>query len=82
MSKSTLYRKIKTETNLSTSSFIRSIKLKKAAEMILTTNENLSSIAKKAGFNDTKYFRESFKKQFNTLPSNYRKQFKNDKEDS
>lgn len=81
MSKSTLYRKIKAETDHSTSSFIRSIKLKKAAEMILTTTDKLSNIAKKVGFNDTKYFRESFKKQFNTLPSNYRKQFKDNNTD-
>lgn len=82
MSKSTLYRKIKAETDLSTSSFIRSIKLKKAAEMILSSEEKLSHIAKNVGFNDCKYFRESFKKQFNTLPSSYRKQHKNGKENS
>ena len=72
MSQSTLYRKIKSLTGLSLTSFIRSIRLKKAAHLILIDDLNLSQIAYEVGFNDYKYFKTSFEKQFNCLPSKYK----------
>ncbi len=72
MSQSTLYRKIKSLTGLSLTSFIRSIRLKKAAHLILIDDLNLSQIAFEVGFNDYKYFKISFEKQFNCLPSKYK----------
>mgnify|MGYP001238616838 FL=1 len=72
MSQSSLYRKIKSLTGLSLTGFIRSIRLKKAAEMILSENKKLSTVALGVGFNDYKYFRKSFEKQFDCLPSEYR----------
>jgi signal transduction histidine kinase/DNA-binding response OmpR family regulator/ligand-binding sensor domain-containing protein len=71
MSRSSLFRKIKSLTGLSLSAFIRSIRLKKAAHLILTSDLNLSQIAYEVGFNDYKYFKTSFKKQFKCLPSKY-----------
>ena len=72
MSQSTLYRKIKSLTGLSLTSFIRSIRLKKAAHLILIDELNLSQIAYEVGFNDYKYFKISFEKQFKCLPSKYK----------
>ena len=72
MSQSTLYRKIKSLTGLSLTSFIRSIRLKKAAHLILIEDLNLSQIAYEVGFNDYKYFKISFEKQYNCLPSKYK----------
>ena len=72
MSQSTLYRKIKSLTGLSLTGFMRSIRLKKAAEIILMENEKLNAVAFRVGFNDYKYFGESFKKQFGCLPSEYK----------
>lgn len=72
MSQSTLYRKIKSLTGLSLTSFIRSIRLKKAANLILINDLNLSQIAYEVGFNDYKYFKVSFEKQYNCLPSKYK----------
>jgi signal transduction histidine kinase/ligand-binding sensor domain-containing protein/DNA-binding response OmpR family regulator len=72
MSQSTLYRKIKSLTGLSLTSFIRSIRLKKAAHLILIDDLNLSQIAYEVGFNDYKYFKVSFEKQFKCLPSKYK----------
>ncbi|MCF8321593.1 MAG: response regulator [Flavobacterium sp.] len=72
MSQSTLYRKIKSLTGLSLTSFIRSIRLKRAAHLILIDDLNLSQIAFEVGFNDYKYFKISFEKQFNCLPSKYK----------
>jgi signal transduction histidine kinase/ligand-binding sensor domain-containing protein/DNA-binding response OmpR family regulator len=72
MSQSTLYRKIKSLTGLSLTSFIRSIRLKKAAHLILNSDLNLSQISYEVGFNDYKYFKISFEKQFKCLPSKYK----------
>ncbi|MCL6258263.1 response regulator [Aquiflexum sp. TKW24L] len=72
MSQSTLFRKIKSLTGLSLTGFIRSIKLKKAAELILQSDTKLSQVAHESGFNDYKYFKNSFEQQFGCLPSEYK----------
>lgn len=76
MSQSTLYRKIKSLTGLSLTGFIRSIRLKKGAQIILSSNLKLSHVAYEVGFNDYKHFKKSFKEQFNCLPSDYKQQKK------
>jgi AraC-like DNA-binding protein len=72
MSRTLLYTKLKALTGHSLSEFIRTIRLKKAAQMIAQTDINISEIAYDVGFNDLKYFRKSFKTLFNMLPSEYR----------
>ncbi len=72
MSQSTLYRKIKSITGLSIAGFIRSIRLKKAAEMLISEDTKLSAIAYSVGFNDYKYFKRSFTEQFGLSPKTYR----------
>jgi signal transduction histidine kinase/DNA-binding response OmpR family regulator/ligand-binding sensor domain-containing protein len=73
MSRSSLFRKIKSLTGLSLSAFIRSVRLKKAALLILTEEDiSLKEVAFQVGFNTYKYFKISFQKQFNCLPSHYK----------
>lgn len=72
MSQSTLYRKIKSLTGLSITAFIRSVRLKKAAQLILSDSAKLREVAFQVGFNDYKHFRLSFHQQFGCLPSDYR----------
>tara|TARA_B100000809_G_scaffold43630_2_gene37910 strand:+ start:49078 stop:53193 length:4116 start_codon:yes stop_codon:yes gene_type:complete len=72
MSRSVLYRKLKALTNQSITEFIRTIKLKKAGQLVANTKMHISEIAYEVGFSDLKYFRKCFKSQFNELPSNYR----------
>ncbi|SDD18676.1 Signal transduction histidine kinase [Algoriphagus faecimaris] len=72
MSQSTLFRKIKSLTGLSITAFIRSVRLKKAAQIILESNLKLSQVAFEVGFNDYKHFKKSFQQQFNCLPSEYK----------
>ena len=74
MSQSTLYRRVKSLTGLSISAFIRSVRLKKAAGLIITKDWKLSQVAYEVGFNDYKYFKSSFQKQFGCLPSEYKEQ--------
>lgn len=72
MSKSTLYRKLKSLTGMSITGFIRSVKLKKAAELIISKNWKLNQVAYESGFNDYKYFKTCFQEHFGCLPSEYR----------
>jgi signal transduction histidine kinase/DNA-binding response OmpR family regulator/ligand-binding sensor domain-containing protein len=72
MSQSTLFRKIKSLTGLSITGFIRALRIKKAAQLILQSNMKMSDIAFEVGFNDYKYFKKSFQQQFGCLPSEYR----------
>ncbi len=76
MSQSSLYRKIKSLTGLSLTAFIRSIRLKNAAKMMLNTDAKLNQVAYEVGFNDYKYFKKSFEKHFSCLPSEYKKREK------
>jgi signal transduction histidine kinase/ligand-binding sensor domain-containing protein/DNA-binding response OmpR family regulator len=72
MSRSALYRKLKSLTGQSINEFIRTIKLKRAAQLIAQTKRTISEIAYDLGFNDLKHFRKSFQKLFDELPSQYR----------
>lgn len=80
MSRSSLYRKLKSLTGQSISEFIRVIKLKRAAQLLVKSDLNISEIAFDLGFNDQKYFRKAFKKQFKMVPSEYRMEHKVDTE--
>jgi signal transduction histidine kinase/CheY-like chemotaxis protein/AraC-like DNA-binding protein len=71
-SKSQLYRKMKGLIGQSANEFIRTIRLKKAAELLLTKQDmSISEITYKVGFNDLQYFRSCFKKQYGITPSEY-----------
>ena len=72
MSRSVLFRKIKALTGQSISSFIRTIKIKRAGQLLTKTSMNISEIAYEVGFNDLKYFRKCFKNEFKEVPSDYR----------
>lgn len=72
-SKSTLYRKLKSLTDLSPVEFIRNIRLKHAARMLANNTGNISDIAFAVGFSDPKNFSKSFKIEFGFTPSEYQK---------
>jgi signal transduction histidine kinase/ligand-binding sensor domain-containing protein/CheY-like chemotaxis protein len=71
MSYSNLYKKIKTITGQSINGFIRFIRLRKSAEIMIQTNCNVNEAALRVGFSDVKYFRENFHKQFGVNPSEF-----------
>ena len=72
-SKSTLYRKLKSLTDLSPVEFIRNIRLKHAAQMLTNNTGNISDIAFAVGFNDPKHFSKCFKTEFGLTPREYQK---------
>ena len=71
MSKSILYEKLKSLTGKTINDFISSIRLKKAAELILIGELNLSEISMEVGYLDPNYFSKSFKKHFGVVPSKF-----------
>jgi len=67
-----LYRKIKGLTGESTNDFIRTIRLKRAAQLLISSKKSISEIVFEVGFNDAQHFRNIFKKLFGVLPTEYR----------
>ena len=71
LSRMQLYRKFKAITGLSANSFIRKVRLHKAAEMLKTGNFTVKEVTYDVGFIDLKYFRKCFYDEFGTNPSDY-----------
>jgi signal transduction histidine kinase/ligand-binding sensor domain-containing protein/DNA-binding response OmpR family regulator len=76
MSHSNLYKRVKAISGQSVNAFIRFIRLRKAAEILINTNSNINETASQVGFNDAKYFREQFSKLFGMKPSEYVKKYR------
>lgn len=76
MSHSGLYQKVKSISGQSLNAFIRSIRLRRAAVLMLTENMNVSQAAFQVGIGDVKYFREQFVKLFAMPPSEYIKKYR------
>ena len=76
MSNSTLYRKMKALTGLSTNEYVRKIRMKHAEQYLLEGKYNISEIAFKVGINNLFYFRQCFKEEFGCIPSEYLKRLK------
>jgi AraC-like DNA-binding protein len=71
MSRTNLHRKLKSIMGLPPSELIRSIRLRKAAKLILSKVDSVSQIALMVGFDDYAHFSKSFKKHFGVPPTNY-----------
>lgn len=76
MSHSALYKKIKSVSGRTANEFMRFVKLRKAAQTLLKEEVNISEVTIIAGFNDVKYFREQFQKEFGMTPSEYVKKYR------
>jgi len=68
-SHATLYRKLKTLTGMDATSFIRSIRMR-AAYQILSANPNIriSELSERVGYNNPRYFSTCFKNEFGVTP--------------
>lgn len=74
MSRTNLHRKIKSVTGFPPSELIRTIRLRKAARMILSKVDSVSQIALLVGFDDYPHFSKAFKKHFGVAPSAFENQ--------
>ncbi|MFY0686443.1 MAG: response regulator [Cyclobacteriaceae bacterium] len=71
VSRSHFYRKISSLTGQNPSNFIRTIRLKYAADLLRNRTGSIKEIAYKSGFNSTAYFSKTFRELFGTTPNEF-----------
>lgn len=71
MSRSHFFRKIQSITGQNPSTFIRTIRLKKATELLVTNSYTIKEIAFMVGFNSAAYFTKTFKELYQMTPNEY-----------
>lgn len=69
MSRAQLHRKIKALTGLSTSHYMRAIRLQKARQLLEKTDLNISEVSYRVGFKDPKYFSRTYSEVFGFAPT-------------
>jgi len=73
MSRMQVLRKIKGLTGQTASEFIKMERLKLAANLLKTSNINISEVGYTVGFNDHSYFSKCFKENYGVTPTEYAK---------
>lgn len=68
MSRSNLLRKIKKDTQLSASLFIRQVRLAKGLELLKQNTLTVSEVSYQVGFGNTSYFIKCFREQYGVSP--------------
>lgn len=76
LSRSSLYKKIKSMTGYVPNEFIRIIRLKNAAKLLTAKNYNISEIGYMVGFSSHSYFSKCFYQQFKLTPTEFSEQSK------
>lgn len=71
MSRSSLHKKLKAMSGHVPNEFIRLIRLKNAAKLLLSGEYNISEVGYMTGFNSPSYFSKCFMQQFNVTPSEF-----------
>ncbi|MBZ9631684.1 response regulator [Salegentibacter sp. LM13S] len=71
-----LYRKLKQLTNQSAGELITNIRLKEAANLLISKNINIAEVAYAVGFSSTSKFSTRFKDLYGMPPTNYRQKQK------
>lgn len=71
MSRMNLYRKLQSITGHTPTEFIRTIRLKRAAQLLQGSQLTIVEVADRVGFSSSSYFTKCFKEQFGILPTQY-----------
>jgi len=71
ISRAQLHRKMKEMTGISTSEFIRNIRLEQAARLLKEQKINVTQVAYTVGFSNLAHFSTIFRKHFGVSPSEY-----------
>ena len=74
MTQSTLYRRLKAITDQSTVEFIRDVRMKRAAQLLATSQLRVAEVAFEVGIENVKYFSKTFQKLYHLVPSEYARQ--------
>jgi YesN/AraC family two-component response regulator len=71
MSRSSLHRKLQALTNQPTHEFLRTLRLKRAAQLLKQTAGTVTEIAYAVGFTNPSHFSKIFRQQFGQSPSEF-----------
>jgi AraC-like DNA-binding protein len=71
MSRMQLYRKLRGLTGQTVHEFIRSMRLKRAVQLLEEKRVTITEVAYEVGFNDLTYFARCFRQQYKKSPSEY-----------
>lgn len=74
MDRTVLYKKLLHITGLAPLEYMRSIRLKRAAQLLVQGGYPVAEVAEMTGFNTQKYFAKYFKEAFGCTPSKYAEQ--------
>ena len=66
-----MHRKLKELTNMSARDFIKSVRLKQAAEMLSEKKLTIAEVAYAVGYTNPSYFTTNFKEHFGMSPKDY-----------
>ena len=72
LSRVQLYRKVKSITDSSPVELLRNARLKRAYQLLLTTDKSVSEVAYAVGFTAPSYFTKCFKEEFGQSPTDMR----------
>ena len=82
ISRAQLHRKMKEMTGLSTSEFIRNIRLEQAARLLKEQKINVTQVAYTVGFSNLAHFSTIFRKHFGVAPSEYAQRLEEEEEET
>jgi len=72
MSERSLSRKVKTLTGATPKQMLMTIRLEHAAQLLLSSESNITQLSYETGFSDPSHFTRSFKKHYEMTPTEYR----------
>lgn len=71
VSRALLFTKIKAVTDLTPNNFIKTLRMKRAAQLLKQQKLGVAEVAYQVGFRDSRYFSKTFRKQFGKTPTEY-----------
>jgi signal transduction histidine kinase/DNA-binding response OmpR family regulator/ligand-binding sensor domain-containing protein len=74
MSRSVFFKKIKSLTGMAPIEFIREMKMKRAAQILISGQYMVKEVSYMVGISDTKYFAKCFRTRFGMTPMEYKNQ--------
>lgn len=75
MGRTIFFNKIKGLTGMSPVEFIRTFRIKRAAQLLQDPNLNISEVAYMVGMNDSRYFSKCFKAAYGMTPTEYKRKY-------
>lgn len=72
MGRTQFFAKTKSITGYTPNDLLRTMRLQQAAQLLRTTDLNISDISRKVGFNNPSYFTKAFRDQYKMTPKEYK----------